>query len=563
MRTGTLNGACAALAALAFAAPIAAAAASPPGPNPFGPSRASPDRVYAVIVGVNGSQDEGVAPLKFADDDAAKYARLFEAVADRIWLLTVLDVDSRTPYADLVRVARIPDQVGLWRTIDEVGYQVAQDRSRGQTTAVYFVYTGHGARAKDGQGYVNLTDARLTRNEFHKLLLEREHSGLWARPDVLHVFIDACSAYFLVSDRGADLTASSEGYEQHLSALFAPRGSDRFPYAGFMLATTGDAKVHEWEAYRGGVFSHLIRSGLTGAADVDLDGAVTYAELGAFVAAASGEIRDPRARINVTVIAPPASPDATLVARDRFKPRQLVLFDEPAEGRYVVEAEGGERIVDLHKPRGQPAIVALWGGRTYYLEGPRGESRLDFRGRTVIAAASLRYDAPRRAERGAVDEEFRRSLFARPYDLSFFRAYCALMRLPPPSDPVLLVIPESLMRESRLSAILPPAAAAPSAAREVTGGRRVSVGGVVSLALAAGLTGTSVALFAASGSASATGDRASAQGLSAAGAGTAIGAGILAVVGVGLLSLDFASGTQTTLLQSGRGGPGSTLSIEF
>jgi hypothetical protein len=507
------------------------------------PAAASPisrERVYAIVVGVNTSMDDGVAALRYADDDAAKYARLFQSFADRIFLLTVFDADSRSTYADLSPMARVPDRAGLTRVIDEVGALAARDRAAGFSPVVYFVYTGHGARAKDGEGYVNLTDARLTRSDLRKLLLERESSATWARPDFLHVFIDACSAYYLVRDRGADLVAMPEGYEEHLATSFAPRGSDRFPWVGYVLATTGDAKVHEWEAYRGGVFSHLIRSGLTGAADIDLDGKVTYAELGAFVAAASGEIRDPRARINVTVIPPPANALAPLSERERFRPRQFVLFDERAEGRYVVEAADGERIVDMNKPRGQPAVVTLWGGATYFLEGPRGESVLDFRNRSVILASALSYRAARKSERGAVDEEYRRALFSRPFDSEFYRAYCTLMRMPPAYEGARAGLPRDLVAEAQVpsAGVTAPA----EVTRPVESSGSVGIRTPVTLGAAATLGVVSGALFFLSSNA---GDRNSQQILGAFGAGTAIAAGVAAVTGLSFLVLDL-SGVKAT-----------------
>ncbi len=511
----------------------------------------SKQRTYAIVVGVNTSMDDGVAPLRYADDDAAKYARLFSSFADRIYLLTVFDADSRATYADLLPMARVPDRAGLVRAIDEVGALAARDRQQGLSPVVYFVYTGHGARAKDsGEGYVNLTDARLTRSDLRQLLLERPNSPTWSRPDLLHVFIDACSAYYLVRDRGADLVAMPEGYEEHLATLFAPKGSDRFPWAGFVLATTGDAKVHEWEAYRGGVFSHLIRSGLTGAADIDLDGRVTYAELGAFVAAASGEIRDPRARINVTVIPPPANALAPLTEREWFRPRQLVLFDEGTEGRFVVEADDGERIVDINKPRGSPAVVTLWGGATYYLQGPRGESLLDFRKRSVILASALSYRPARRAERGALDEEYRRALFSRPFDSEFYRAYCSLMRLPPPYDAGRAGLPPDLVAEARAPSAPVSAPTAAVSAPEARGSSpTISPRTPIMLASAGVLGVASGALFYFS-SANAQ-DKSTAQTLGAVGVGTAVAAGVAAVAGVSFLILDVTGVTATASVTPG------------
>jgi TolB-like protein len=176
-----------------------------------------------------------------------------------------------------------------------------------------------------------------------------------------------------------------------------------------------------------------VRSGLSGAADVDLDGKVTYPELGAFIAAASGEIKDPRARVDVTVSPPPAQLGAALSDRSAFVPSQVVYLDPKLEGHFAVETPDGERLVDLHKPKGAPAILALWGAQRYFLLGAAGESLLDFTRRKVVAA--LAFTPARKSERGSVEEEYRRALFARAFDFSYYRAWCSLQRLPAPAAP--------------------------------------------------------------------------------------------------------------------------------
>jgi hypothetical protein len=508
------------------------------------PASAATTRVYAVVVGVNTSSDQGVVSLKYADDDAAKYAKLFERMADETSLLAVFDGDSRGSYLELARRARVPERKELERVLSEVGKKVAADHARGDEAALFFVYTGHGARAQNGEGYVNLVDGRLTRTDLHRLLLSRTDTAGWERPDALHIIVDACSAYFLVHDRGSDLTPSDKDYSAHMGDLFGAGASpERYPHVGFVLATTGDVKVHEWSAYRGGVFSHLVRSGLSGAADVDLDGRVTYPELGAFIAAASGAIQDPRARIDVTITAPARDAEIPISERTRFSPRQLVLLDASVSGHFEVESELGERVLDLHKAKGHPTVFAVWGAGRYYLASAEGESVLDFSRKSVIASPSLRFGAPRRAERGAIDEEYRRALFSRPFDSSFFDAYCSLKRLPSGSGKRTSAVHPG---EADLLALMGP----PALERRSESGSRIRTATWTALGGGLLLGGGSAVFFsvaagAKSEAAAATergtadlGAESRAMTFSAAGAGTAVAAGAAVLVGGALLSLD-------------------------
>src|SRR5207245_10714597 len=115
------------------------------------------------------------------------------------------------------------DRAGLEQAIDEVGALVAEDKANDRRSVMYFIYVGHGARQPDGQGYVTLADARLSRGDLNQLLLDRPSTLTWSRPDLLHVIIDACAAYYMVKTGGADLVAVPEEYDGYFDSLFAPR----------------------------------------------------------------------------------------------------------------------------------------------------------------------------------------------------------------------------------------------------------------------------------------------------------------------------------------------------
>src|SRR6202011_1444656 len=81
-------------------------------------------------------------------------------------------------------------------------------------------------------------------------------------------------------------------------------GPELFPNVGFLLSSSAGTDSHEWDEFQGGVFSHEVLSALRGAADADSDGAVSYAELGAFVLKANAAVPNARFRPRFTVHPP-------------------------------------------------------------------------------------------------------------------------------------------------------------------------------------------------------------------------------------------------------------------
>ena len=66
-----------------------------------------------------------------------------------------------------------------------------------------------------------------------------------------------------------------------------------------------------------------MRSALAGAADIDGDGRVTYAEAHAFISAANGRVQDARARLSAYAAPPALHRDEPLFDRSRLFAEQL------------------------------------------------------------------------------------------------------------------------------------------------------------------------------------------------------------------------------------------------
>jgi hypothetical protein len=308
---------------------------------------ALPPHRSAIIVGVNDPFDPSQAVLRYADDDAARYFELLGPQIDRVELLLVLDAESQRLYPEAAASAAVPDWPHLLDALSRSETAAAKARAEGRRTELYFVYTGHG-RVHGGEGEVRLRGGALRRSDLiEKVLSSKAY-------DRIHLIVDACDAYHLVSARGDSeaTTAFDAAFER-----FVERSSlDAFPSVGVVLSTRGAGAVHEWSRYQGGVFSHEVRSALSGAADVDRDGRIDYAELEAFVVAANQsvpELHGPK----VFVRAPAIERGAAL-----FGPStDLAELELPSAlaAHLWLEDDRGLRYAELNKAAGHALAVRL------------------------------------------------------------------------------------------------------------------------------------------------------------------------------------------------------------
>lgn len=308
----------------------------------------------AVVVGVNEAFDDSQADLRYADDDAARYAELLAGQVEHLELLTVLDAESQELFPEAARQARLPDAAGLDAALTRLRALADGARALGRRAELYFVYVGHG-RVRGGEGEVRLLGGALSRTHLTEAVLADRHF------DRKHLMVDACSAYLLVNARGESDAEVDAAFERFLEG----QTLDRFPDVGAVLATSGAGPTHEWSRYQGGVFSHELRSALTGAADADDDGKVGYGEVEAFLAAANLEVPALKGRPKVFVRAPRIERAAALVELDA----QLPALELPAElaGHYVLEDARGLRYAELHKEAGFVMALRLQPERAYAL----------------------------------------------------------------------------------------------------------------------------------------------------------------------------------------------------
>jgi hypothetical protein len=366
------------------------------------------DATFVLIVGTNASIDRELRPLRYADDDAARYLELFRALGAQTTILTRTDEATQKLHPQATAEARAPVRAELDAAVLRVRADVARARARGVKTSFYFVYAGHG-NVKDGRGYITLEDARLDGRDLDAIVerVAATHA---------HVIVDACYSSFLALGRGPGGERRSARGFTGIGGLAAREST------GLLLSTSSARESHEWEAVQAGVFSHEVRSGLYGAADANGDGRVSYAEIAAFVQRANAGLVNEKYRPDVFARAP-HDEDTLLDLRDGLKRR--LEIDGARHGHYILEDARGVRIAEFHNAKGHDVklLRPLANGNVYVR---RVADDLEFivgAAEPVVLLASL--DASplhAQARGGAADESFR-AIFSSPFGAEDVAAY--------------------------------------------------------------------------------------------------------------------------------------------
>lgn len=395
-------------------------------------------KTYALIIANNGSVNKGVKPLRYADDDGARYHETFSHLADQTTLLTVLDSESQAIFPSLVDKTKPPTRRELAKQLESLKTQIQRDKKAGKHVEIYLVFTGHGHIDPDTkEGYLSLVDGKLTRKQLYRDVIAPLDA------DYTHLIIDACHAYFMVQsrgDQGDEWTddRSTRHHDEDLLAYVQQEQSSQHDVPdissmstlGVILSTSGTAEVHEWSKLRAGVFSHQLRSALLGGADVDQDGDITYLEIEAFLAAANASVTNPKARINVFARPPAQDQNHALLSLSDYKNASLLELPQE-QARYVIEDGRGLRYADINKAQDVSSSIVLLEHdnepATYYLmrdEQEQAKLQLE-QPASTITGNSLSFAQLDTTARSSVEESFRSELFDTPFGAGFYKGYIA------------------------------------------------------------------------------------------------------------------------------------------
>ena len=357
---------------------------------------------FALIVGVNQSPDAGTAPLRYADDDAARYRDFFRAIGARTWVLATLDENTKRLHPEAAAEAVPPRLDSLRASVAALKAAVKKAQRAGYLTTLYVFYAGHGN--SDGRsGYITLEDGRLAGPDLATEIFDR------VKADRNHLVVDACSSYLLVLGRG-------EGGERRPFSGFGPIAGTIFNRRdiGLLLSTSSARDSHEWAAFQAGVFSHEVRSGMFGAADADGNGIVSYAEVAAFITRANESIANERYRPEL-FWRPPSGSTALVDLRSAMARRVEIPASEP--GHYFLETPQGVRLADFHNgPSMAVRLLRPTDAHRLYLHRAKDHREFVLPGAApVLSTASLSPQDSRVATRSAAHEAFS-ALFLLPLE---------------------------------------------------------------------------------------------------------------------------------------------------
>jgi hypothetical protein len=276
---------------------------------------ASPIVKVAVVIGNNRSLGGRRPDLHYADDDAARYYGILSTIApQRTALLAAFDRDTARLFPAACASAVAPTRAALEQAGRTMAEQVRAASASGSETELYFVFAGHGD-VDGGTGFIELSDSRFTSNDLERWLRAIPFTRA-------HVILDSCNSFFMLGVRkpGGRYFATPEDATRSLAS--------RLRNVGVFLSTSSEGESFEWSELQSGIFSHVVRSGLLGAADANGDGSVSYLELSAFVATAAADVKNPNMRPHVFARGPGARDDAPIVRlADRVGVRRLSLSD--------------------------------------------------------------------------------------------------------------------------------------------------------------------------------------------------------------------------------------------
>jgi hypothetical protein len=432
-----------------------------------------------LIVASNRGAQLDRPPLQYADDDGVKYREVFAAIAgeDDTILLTDLDRDTARLFPALVGVVRSPTRANVQAAAQRLALRAAEARKAGREVHFYFVFAGHGD-VERGQGFLELADGPFNANDLQALLRTIDATEA-------HVILDSCNSFFVVNPRktGGRRFATPRDVAESLAR--------RLSNVGVFLSTSAEAEVYEWSELQSGVFSHAVRSGLLGAADVNHDGRVTYQELAAFVETAAVDIKNPLFRPKVFARGPNGNDDSTLVAIPRAG-RVVLTVDEPGAVRLAVRDRDGLRWADAFKEPGE--VLELWLPRS--LAGRLEVARLRTGAAEVSAIEALYLVPDDGAERVALASlpaigspaeprgpgDVFRALFARPFGPRALAAYAEARARAP--EPVFGIAREDA---ERMGLLLQQLAASERERRAVFGMAEVTAGSLAAISVAENL----------------------------------------------------------------------------
>lgn len=385
---------------------------------------------YAIVIGNNQppvqGAGEGLGPLRYADDDAARYYRFFSQFAADTSLLAVLDEQTQRRYPGLASKTEAPTLQNLRSIVEGYRRKIEAAKQRGDKPVLYLSFSGHGAITEQGEPFLAMTDGALTQAVLYDEVLARLPTTY------SHLIVDACHAGGVVGVRGFfDKEANGQTVPVTASErlpIVESRRIARFPNVGVILATSIGEEAHEWSEIESGVFTHELLSGLVGPADVNGDLKIEYSEIQAFVASANRGIKNPRAIPRVVARPPTSNQNAYLVSLPSVRGARMLRGQASGLGHFYIELENGERYMDANVDDQMRVSILLPPSQTAFIRTSDLDATIP--AGNLVAMHDLAFAAKAGATRGSLAASFHAALFASPYSRDYYEGYVDSVGVP-------------------------------------------------------------------------------------------------------------------------------------
>jgi len=282
---------------------------------------------YALVAGANyGGPDR--AQLRYAISDAERFAGVLSALGG-------VDADNTV-------VLRQPGLKELTDALEAVRGRVVQARSTtGGRTELIVYYSGHA----DEQGLL-LGEDRYSYRSLRDRLDE-------IPADVRIAVLDACGSGAITRLKGGTLRPP----------FLVDEAADMRGHA-FLTSSAESEAAQESDRIGASYFTHYLVSGLRGAADTSGEGKVTLNEAYQFAfnetlgrtLETQGGAQHPSYDINL-------SGTGDVVMTDLRQTTATLILGEELDGRFYVENENRELVVELQKPYGRRVELGLEPGK--------------------------------------------------------------------------------------------------------------------------------------------------------------------------------------------------------
>lgn len=317
---------------------------------------AEPPIVYAVIVGSNAGNEQN-KPLSFADDDALRFYRMLRNTVPENHIIFLSQLDDKTINENgwFGAEPQAPTSEKILAALAAAAKMVEASRSAspGLEVSFFYYHSGHGTN----EGLL------LPKNEKHPLVGDALDASVLYQAltnvpaDYLNVFIDACYAagiFYKGAGRSVGMSSGpdfSPAIEVYVNDLVT-----REPRLGVL--TVSNSTIED-PSIRSGLFSHLLVSGLAGAADADANKKVDYGELMAFVEYYMGGKA-------ITYLHPPGGNPATNVI-DLSRAKTGIDLISEMHGQFtLLDSDQKNFIAEFNKEKGEVLRLVLASG-VYYL----------------------------------------------------------------------------------------------------------------------------------------------------------------------------------------------------